>query len=64
MRVAERAADPTRPTLVAEIALRPSSAPRIELPDGHRGLHLLLRELRLLARMPVFGTPDLVGELQ
>ena len=32
MRVAERAAVPTRPTLVAEIALRPSSAPRIELP--------------------------------
>ena len=32
MRVAERAAVPTRPTFVAEMALRPSKAPRIELP--------------------------------
>ena len=63
MRVAERAAVPTRPTLVAEMALRPSNAPRIELPMLNRGLHLLLRELALLALAPIFGAADLVLQL-
>ena len=61
---AERAADPTRPTFVAEMALRPNKAPRIELPMDTRGLHLLLRELALFALAALFGAADLVLELQ
>ena len=55
---------PTRPTLVAEIALRPSNAPRIELPMDTAVCMRCWRELALFALAAFFGAADLILQLQ